>query len=298
MDSASSFSASRSVVTARGVAADLLDLPCLAATGRGRLWNLEGSSARDRFHVLSYAAITGAEGVTRSSPICAGRRWPVVRPSRPLRGGGRLLRLEKRRVRAGVEVDDDRRAAQLGERHLVPVLVGEGEVGRLFACFDHAANPSSGRHRAGQDPGGCRLAVSPLRHYDRSRERATPGSDARDHLRRAGGAVRSRLRDRGAPARRSPSTRAPTATRSAPTSTGSTSPIPRSRASSRSRSTAGAATRPTPTTGASGARTPATTTSSRTSPTAGTRPTTGAPAGASPATGSSSRRTSRSAPSR
>jgi hypothetical protein len=38
----------------------------------------------------------------------------------------------------GIEVEDDGAAAEVGQRHVVAVLVGEGEVGGGAACFDHA----------------------------------------------------------------------------------------------------------------------------------------------------------------
>ena len=68
---ASSSSASRSAVTAHGVATDSLDLPCLAATGRGFSWILEGPSDRARIRVLVHVAITGPEGMSRD------HLWPA-----------------------------------------------------------------------------------------------------------------------------------------------------------------------------------------------------------------------------
>ena len=40
-----------------------------------------------------------------------------------------------------VEIEDDRLAAQVGERDRLAVLVGQGEVGRLVACLKHPGAP-------------------------------------------------------------------------------------------------------------------------------------------------------------
>lgn len=65
-----------------------------------------------------------------------------IRPSRPLTGGMRLLRLDRWRIRAGVEVDDDRLAAEIGEADLVAVLVWEREIGGGVACREHLPKSS------------------------------------------------------------------------------------------------------------------------------------------------------------
>ena len=66
---ASSFSASRSVFTAHGVAADSLDLPCLAATGRGQWESGRVLRSRSLSRPWVYVAITGAEGRGQSEPL-------------------------------------------------------------------------------------------------------------------------------------------------------------------------------------------------------------------------------------
>ena len=87
--SASSSSASRSAVTAHGVATDSLDLPCLAATGRGSIGIWKSPPLIDRFHVLRYVAVTGAEGASRGRLRPAPGGVGAIRPSRPRARGRR-----------------------------------------------------------------------------------------------------------------------------------------------------------------------------------------------------------------
>ena len=62
------------------------------------------------------------------------------------------------RVGAGVEVEDDRLAAQVGERHLLAVLVEQREVGCLVASLEHLGQPSSNRQLSRPDSGWSSLA--------------------------------------------------------------------------------------------------------------------------------------------
>jgi hypothetical protein len=87
-----------------------------------------------------------------------GRDAQHLRPGRVVVGGvvadPARLGGAARRVRLGVEVDNDALAAEVGERDPLALLVGEGELRRRLTNFDHhdvpfawEVDPEYGRHR-------------------------------------------------------------------------------------------------------------------------------------------------------
>ena len=61
--------------------------------------------------------------------------------------------LVARRVSLRIEVDDDPLAAEVGERDLVALLVGEGELRRCLTKLDHRRLLPRSRQASGAEPG-------------------------------------------------------------------------------------------------------------------------------------------------